>query len=479
MPIFDATGTHCAIEASLGITVFSLAISFHFLTINMTLAQKQRVQLAKAPFHISKTGERKNMKNQNVRNLGMLVTVLALSIACIHTTTASSILTGYDNGTIRVDGGVGIYAIDSVADVAAGDVNNDGVDSFLSIGKFAGVDSLHYYYVAPPHSPTNGTPWAELFNLDSPGSVAANLSRQYPLATTLASGDIDPTTPGDEVVLGTSDGRIVVLGEFGSVSIFAIDSVSDVAVGDVDPTLPGDEIVFVGKYAGNDSLHTFYLAPPHSATNPTPWLEIFNADSPGKGGANGHRSRPGAQAVAVGNADPTTEANEIVLGFQNGKVSVDGIVGVFAIDSVTDIAVGDVNDDDLDDIVFVGNYAGINSLHFWYVAPAHSLTNSTPWNELWNLDSHIPTANLARARPGITSVGVSAGLICVPCEKIQTQASDALCTQLSTTPPTSVANVRDTAIEAYEAALAAAGGPTCGPSSAANCLQTLLSGLDL
>ncbi len=419
------------------------------------------------------------MKNRNVRNLGMLVTALALSIACIHTTTASNILAGYDNGIIRVDGVVGIFAIDTVKDVTAGDVNNDGVDEFLYIGKYAGQDSLHYFYVAPPRSPTNATPWTELFNLDSPGSVAPNLSRQYPLATTLASGDVDPTSPGDEVVLGTSDGRIIVLGAFGTVGLFAIDSVSDVAVGDVDPTLPGDEIVFVGKYAGQESLHTFYLATPNSATNPTPWFEIFNADAPGTVAANLRRIRPGAQAVAVGNADPTTEANEIVLGRRDGAISVDGIVGVFAIDSVIDIAVGDVNGDDLDDIVFVGKYAGQDSLHFWYMAPARSLNNSTPWNELWNLDSHTPAANLARMRPGITSVAVSADLICVPCEKIQSQAADALCTEISTSPPTSVANLRDAAIAAHEAALATAGGPICAPSSAADCLAASLSDLGL
>jgi hypothetical protein len=481
MPLFDAIGTHCAIETDLSVTVFFLAILFGFsyhggwyLVRDGTARWVKKQRFTPQP---RKKGQ--GMKNRNVHNLGILVAALALSIACVHTTTASNILAGYDNGIIRVDGVVGIFAIDSVGDVAAGDVNNDGVDEFLSIGKFAGQDSLHYYYVAPPHSPTNGTPWTELFNLDNPGSVAANLSRLYPLATTLASGDIDPTKPGDELVLGTADGRIIVLGEFGAVSIFAIDSVSDVAVGDVDPTIAGDEIVVVGKYAGNDTLHIFYLATPNSATNPTPWHEIFNADTPGKVGANGHRLRPGAQAVAVGNADPTTEANEIVLGFQNGKISVDGIVGVFAIDSVTDIAVGDVNGDDLDDIVFVGKYAGQDSLHHWYMAPANSLNNSTPWNELWNLDSHTPTGNLARLRPGVTSVAVSADLICVPCEKIQDEAADALCTELSTTPPTSVANLRDMAIAAHEAASAAAGGPICAPSSADACLAAALSGLGL
>jgi hypothetical protein len=46
-------------------------------------------------------------------------------------------------------------------------------------------------------------------------------------------------------------------------------------------------------------------------------------------------------------------------------------------------------------------------------------------------------------------VAVSADLICVPCEKVQTQASDALCTQLSTDPPTSIANLRDITIAAH------------------------------
>ena len=76
------------------------------------------------------------MKNRNVRNLGMLVTALALSIACIHTTTASNILAGYDNGIIRVDGVVGIFAIDTVKDVTAGDVNNDGSVNNLDITPF-------------------------------------------------------------------------------------------------------------------------------------------------------------------------------------------------------------------------------------------------------------------------------------------------------------------------------------------------------
>ena len=120
-------------------------------------------------------------------------------------------------------------------------------------------------------------------------------------------GDLLPDQPGDEMVVTTGDGRVVMAWATESgfrhevIAVLGGEAIQ-CAIGELDPTCPGEELVTVGKLQGSE-------------------------DEPGEGVVLLHRRRETGwestqilrtdalmHAVAIGDADPLYSGNELVVG---------------------------------------------------------------------------------------------------------------------------------------------------------------------
>jgi hypothetical protein len=132
-----------------------------------------------------------------------------------------------------------------------------------------------------------------------------------------AIGDVDPRSPGPEIVAVSSEGeggRIHVARREGGAWVHEVAATTDgepiqVAVGDVDPAHPGDEIVAVGMARGGEdgagAGAVYHVARAESA-----WaMEVAFVDTAlvhGVAVADADPDRPGLEVVAVGFSERAT-----------------------------------------------------------------------------------------------------------------------------------------------------------------------------